>query len=107
MTRESLEILKDVPLAPLTTLGVGGQARFLVNAHSVGEVEQALQFAKEDELDVFVLGGGSNVVVSDRGFDGLVLRIAVCGIDERSPKAGANDSDRVGTTEKASEPVTL
>jgi len=107
MTTLNLGILENVPLAPLTTLGVGGQARFLINAQSIEEVEQALRFAKESELQVFVLGGGSNVVISDRGFNGLVLRIAIDGIKERPPKAGEEDASRGARTEAASEQVAL
>ncbi len=87
MTRDSLEILEYIPLAPLTTLGVGGHARFFVSAHSVAEVEQAIAFARNRQLDLFILGGGSNLVISDRGFNGLVLRIAINGIEQR--QAGA------------------
>jgi UDP-N-acetylmuramate dehydrogenase len=111
MTTVNLEILENVPLAPLTTLGVGGQARFLVHAHSMDEVEQALRFAREGRLKVFILGGGSNVVISDRGFDGLVLQMAIDGITERRAKAGAGagaeDANRGAATETACERVTL
>jgi UDP-N-acetylmuramate dehydrogenase len=82
MTTPDIEIRENVPLAPLTTLGVGGAARFFVKARSVAEVEQAVAFARDGELDLFVLGGGSNLVISDRGFDGLVVQIAIEGIDE-------------------------
>lgn len=82
MTRPELQIQENVPLAPLTTLGVGGSARYFCAAKSVEEVEQAVGFARGRGLKLFVLGGGSNVVVADRGFDGLVLRVAILGIDE-------------------------
>lgn len=62
-----------VPLAPFTTLGVGGEARFFVSAQSVEEVTDALAFARARALPVFVLGGGSNIVIADGGWDGLVL----------------------------------
>ena len=70
MATPDIEIRENVPLAPLTTLGVGGNARFFVKTQSVAEVEQAVAFARNRELELFVLGGGSNLVVSDRGFDG-------------------------------------
>jgi UDP-N-acetylmuramate dehydrogenase len=82
MAISDIEIRENVPLAPLTTLGVGGSARFFVRARSVAEVEQAVAFAQSRELDLFVLGGGSNLVISDRGFDGLVVQIAIGGIEE-------------------------
>lgn len=73
-------VQENVPLAPLTTLGVGGKARFFVAPQSVEEVREALNFAHEHSLPVFVLGGGSNVVIADDGFDGLVLAMRILGI---------------------------
>jgi UDP-N-acetylmuramate dehydrogenase len=77
-----MELQENVPLAPLTTLGVGGSARYFVKATSADEVEQAVGFAQQRKLSLFVLGGGSNLVVSDRGWDGLVLNIGILGIKE-------------------------
>lgn len=71
----------DVALAPLTTMGVGGAARWFVDARRDEDVMSALTWAAELGLPVHVLGGGSNVVIADRGFDGLVVRIAVTGIE--------------------------
>ena len=79
-----MEVKENMPLAPLTTLGVGGRARFLVRAESIHDVEAAVAFSREKGLALFVLGGGSNVVISDRGWDGLVLQIAIPGIDEHA-----------------------
>src|SRR5690242_18301169 len=79
-----MEIRENVPLGPFTTLQVGGAARFLMEAGSVGDVREALNFASERQLEVFVLGGGSNLVVADAGFAGVVLKVAVRGIDEQS-----------------------
>jgi UDP-N-acetylmuramate dehydrogenase len=78
----SLKILENVPLAPLTTLQVGGPARFFVEAVSENDVTEAFEYAKRDSLETFVLGGGSNVLVSDRGFEGLVVRNAIRGITQ-------------------------
>src|SRR6266550_139069 len=75
-------VKENIPLAPLTTLGVGGNARFFVRAESIHDVEAAVAFSREKGLALFVLGGGSNVVVSDQGWDGLVLQIAIPGIEE-------------------------
>ncbi|MDQ3801966.1 MAG: UDP-N-acetylmuramate dehydrogenase [Acidobacteriota bacterium] len=75
-----LKILQNVPLAPLTTLKIGGAARFFVSAKSETEAVEAVRFARENSLEIFVLGGGSNVLISDSGFDGLVLQIALRGI---------------------------
>ena len=77
-----MEMEENVPLAPLTTLGVGGSGRFFVRAKSAGEVREAIAFARAKSLTLFVLGAGSNVVVSDRGWNGLVLQIGLRGIKE-------------------------
>ena len=72
-----MRIEHGVPLAPLTTLGIGGPAKRLAEVTRLAELEEALA---TDER-VLVLGGGSNLVVGDAGFDGLVLRIAIRGIE--------------------------
>jgi UDP-N-acetylmuramate dehydrogenase len=82
MRNEEMEIQENVALASLTTLGVGGSARSFVRAESVGEVEGAVAFAGARKLPLFVLGGGSNLLVSDDGWDGLVLRVGILGIEE-------------------------
>jgi UDP-N-acetylmuramate dehydrogenase len=74
---------KNVPLAPLTTLRIGGPAKFFVEARSNAEVAEAVAFAGTKDLPLFVLGGGSNLVVSDSGWPGLVLKIAIAGIEQR------------------------
>lgn len=73
-------LTSNVPLAPFTTLSVGGEAKFFVEAQSVEEVEEALAFARADSLPIFTLGGGSNIVISDNGFDGLVIAMRISGI---------------------------
>jgi UDP-N-acetylmuramate dehydrogenase len=77
-----MKLVENVPLAPLTTLGVGGSARYFVNACSLTEVEEAVAFAHAQKLRMFVLGGGSNVVVADSGWNGLVLQIGISGMEE-------------------------
>lgn len=68
-----------VPLAPLTTLQLGGDARHLVEATDDAAIVDALRWADARGLPVLILGGGSNVVIADRGWDGLVVRIATRG----------------------------
>jgi len=74
-------IEENKPLGPLTTLGVGGPARYFCEVVSEQEIVDACQWANERDLPLFVLGGGSNLVVSDAGFDGLVLRVGLMGIE--------------------------
>jgi UDP-N-acetylmuramate dehydrogenase len=76
-----MELQENIALAPLTTLRVGGNARYFVRAGSVEDVAAAVSFAENKNLPLFVLGGGSNVLVSDNGWPGLVLQIGISGID--------------------------
>jgi UDP-N-acetylmuramate dehydrogenase len=73
-------VQEQVPLAPLTTMQVGGTARFFAVAESTKDVVEAVGFAREKGLPLFVLGGGSNVVIADEGFDGLVLQMRLGGM---------------------------
>ncbi len=72
-----IQIQEQVPLAPFTTLGIGGSARLFCEARTEAEIAEAAQLARDRSLPLFVLGGGSNLLVSDAGFDGLVMRVAV------------------------------
>jgi UDP-N-acetylmuramate dehydrogenase len=72
-----------VPLAPRSTMGVGGPARFHVEARDEATVLAALDWAERRGLAARVLGGGSNLVVADAGVDGLVLQIALRGVAVR------------------------
>ena len=63
----------NAPLAPWTTLRIGGPAALLCRASNPGQVTEFLEFADRHALPVLVLGGGSNLLVDDRGFAGLVL----------------------------------
>lgn len=68
-------------LAPFTTFGIGGPARWFAEAHSEDEVREAALWAGERSVPLFVLGGGSNLLISDAGFDGLVLHVALRGVE--------------------------
>ena len=87
----------DVPLAPLTTLRLGGPARRLVTAYDEQSVVDVVRAADAAGEPLLVLGGGSNVVLPDEGFAGTVLRVAVHGL-QASP-----DGDRVLLTAAAGE----
>jgi UDP-N-acetylmuramate dehydrogenase len=89
---------EGVALAPLSTLGVGGPARFYVEARDETTVLAAVDWARARELPLRILGGGSNLVVADAGVDGLVLRVAIRGIAAR--EAGSS----VELTAAAGEP---
>jgi UDP-N-acetylmuramate dehydrogenase len=76
-----MEIKHDIPLGPFTTLGVGGPARYFVSVRTETEVSEAFEWAATSSEEVFVLGGGSNVLVSDAGFSGLVVKNEVMGVE--------------------------
>ena len=66
----------DYPVSRLTTVGTGGPARFLARPGSGGELAEVLRWADAEALDVAVVGLGSNLLVADEGYDGVVLRLA-------------------------------
>src|SRR3989344_418153 len=74
-----MEIRKNIILAPYTTLGIGGPARDFCEVGSVDDLKSALKFSKENSLRFFILGGGSNILISDKGFDGLVIKMEIKG----------------------------
>lgn len=74
-----MTIQENVPLAPHTTLHVGGAARFFAEAASEEDVREATHFAARQQLPLFVMGGGSNLVIADSGWPGLVLKIGIGG----------------------------
>ncbi|MBE7439421.1 MAG: UDP-N-acetylmuramate dehydrogenase [Spirochaetales bacterium] len=91
-----IAIQENVPLAPLTTIGLGGPARYFLRAVDEEEIREGLQFARERKLALFVLGGGSNVVFDDAGFPGLVLQIALRGTQRQEKAHTVHLSVRAG-----------
>jgi UDP-N-acetylmuramate dehydrogenase len=77
--RSMLKPRERVPMAPCCTMGVGGPARYFLEARDERTAVEALAWAADRGLDLHVLGGGSNLIVADEGVDGLVLRIALRG----------------------------
>lgn len=94
----SLAVETEVPLAPFTTLGIGGPARFFLRADVDTNIINGLRFAAERSLPVLVLGGGSNLLISDDGFDGLVIQIAL----DRSAHRPTETEGREGGDEHGS-----
>jgi len=72
-------IEENVSLAQFTTLNIGGPARFFCRVESEDDLLAAVRFGRERDLPLFVMGGGSNLVVRDSGFSGLVVQIAIEG----------------------------
>ena len=78
----SLNIQENHSLKDLTTMRVGGAASYFVEVKTAEEVEEAIKWADEKSVSVFVLSGGSNLVVSDHGFPGLVIYINILGYEK-------------------------
>jgi len=89
---------RDRPLAGLTTLGLGGSAQYFVGPHTRAELLTALTWARDQKMAVHILGGGSNLVVSDLGMPGLTLRMQTRGITLRE------QGEHVLLTAEAGEP---
>jgi len=66
---------ENIPLAQFTTFRIGGPAKFFIEVKEKEELLQAVKWAKENKEEIFILGGGSNILINDKGVDGLVLRI--------------------------------
>ena len=88
----------EVPLAPFTTMRIGGPARWLVRVSSAEEVAAVHKWCGEEDLPLLVLGGGSNLVIADHGFPGVVAQMAIRGTDfaarrsETVVRVGAGES---------------
>jgi len=89
-----VEVLRGVPLSERTTLRVGGEARWLCEARDADTMATALAVAHDLSLPVLLLGGGSNLLVGDGGFDGLVVHNRVLGVhvEEETATAAAGES---------------
>jgi UDP-N-acetylmuramate dehydrogenase len=102
-----LKIEENRPLKPLTTFKIGGRARYFIDIVEPTELSEAFGFAESRNIPVLVLGGGSNMLVADSGFSGLVIRVANRGIElgfgGRGPGSGIRGP---GFESKQSEPQT-
>ncbi len=88
----TLEIERDVSLAPLTSLELGGHAKYFVRATDETTLVDALRWATNEEVPSAILAGGSNLIVPDEGYDGLVIQMAITELDFRDDgtvRAGA------------------
>ncbi|MEK7176487.1 MAG: UDP-N-acetylmuramate dehydrogenase [Patescibacteria group bacterium] len=76
-----MKILENVALKELTTFKVGGRARYFCAVKNLGEVAVADAFASKQKWPLFVLGGGSNILIAGAGFSGLVLKMDILGVE--------------------------
>lgn len=93
-----MDIHTNIPLKNYTTIRLGGNARFMTEAHSPEEVAAICRNAKKQKLPVFILGGGSNIVVKDEGFNGIVVRNRIIGFKIVKDEPG-HTTIRVGAGE--------
>ncbi|GAC1413297.1 MAG: UDP-N-acetylmuramate dehydrogenase [Candidatus Doudnabacteria bacterium] len=75
-----INLEQNKTLAPLTTFGIGGGAKYFTEVRNEDELLEALEYAQKEKLEILVLGGGSNILISDSGFDGLVILNRIKGV---------------------------
>jgi UDP-N-acetylmuramate dehydrogenase len=80
----TVTIEQNVALAPFTTIGIGGPARFFARVTDVDALREAIAWSRDHSQPLFILGGGSNLLISDDGFDGLVVRLDLRGMTVES-----------------------
>jgi UDP-N-acetylmuramate dehydrogenase len=85
----SVNIEENISLQEFTTFRIGGKAKYFVRIKEINDLQIAIAFANSKKVPVFVLGGGSNIVMSDAGFPGLVIKMEITGIDINLEKEGS------------------
>lgn len=91
-------IRENVNISSLTTMRLGGPARFLIEIEKEEDLGDALDFAREKNLKIFILGGGANTLGHDEGFDGVILKNVMTGISDENgtiTAMGGEEWDRV------------
>lgn len=96
-----MQIREQVHLAEFTTFRLGGRARYFVDVVSVGELQDAIAFSVAERVPYFILAGGSNVLFSDDGFDGLVIHIAASDVQYKGTQVVADAGANLAETIKA------
>jgi len=99
-----MDIHTNIPLKNYTTMKLGGNARFMTDAHTAADVQEICRNAKKQGLAIFILGGGSNVIVRDEGFNGIVIRNRIPGFEIIQDESGSTTL-KVGAGENWDETV--
>ncbi|HET8884114.1 MAG TPA: UDP-N-acetylmuramate dehydrogenase [Candidatus Saccharimonadales bacterium] len=99
-----MDIHTNIPLKNYTTMRLGGNARFMTEAHTADDIAEVYRNAKTQKLPVFILGGGSNIIVHDEGFNGIVVRNRIPGFEVIDDKA-SQTTIRIGAGENWDEVV--
>jgi UDP-N-acetylmuramate dehydrogenase len=76
-----MDIHTNIPLRNYTTMKLGGNARFMTDIHAATEIADIIHNAQAQQIPFFILGGGSNIIVRDTGFNGIVIRNKILGFD--------------------------
>jgi UDP-N-acetylmuramate dehydrogenase len=76
-----MDIQSNIPLRKLTTMKLGGNARFVTEVHTANEVATVCRDAKTKALPIFVIGSGSNIIAKDEGFNGIIIRMRIPGFE--------------------------
>lgn len=84
-----MDIHTNIPLKNYTTMRLGGPARFMADVHTIEELQQLHTNAESHHLPFLILGGGSNIIVRDEGYNGLVVRIRINGFEVISDDPGS------------------
>lgn len=84
-----MEIHTNIPLKNHLTMKIGGNARFMTDAHDPSEVEEICKKAKQQSLPIFVIGGGSNILATDKGFNGIIVRMRIPGFEVIAEDSGS------------------
>ena len=84
-----MEIHTNIPLKNYTTMRLGGPARFMVDVHTSDELKAVVANARSKNIPLFVLGGGSNVIARDEGYNGLIIRMRIPGFEVVSDDASS------------------
>lgn len=98
---------ENVSLAPFTTFKIGGPAKYYSEASSPAELTEAFEFAEAKKLPIYVLGGGSNVLFSDQGFPGVVVRVIDGGIKVSGQKIMVGGGENLLNVVKAAAAASL
>ena len=75
MSKTGIDVSKNIYLAPFTTYHIGGIAKYFVRLKTSGELLETLDWAEKNKQPIYILGGGSNLLVSDKGYKGLVIKL--------------------------------
>ncbi len=87
--KTNINLQQDILLSDLTTIKLGGKAKFLFECKTSEDLRECLIFARKENIPVQVIGGGSNIIFPDEGFDGIINKIDIKGIEHEQTN---NDS---------------